>query len=68
MLAYPAAYLAMTLVAGAYGEGYPYDFLDVSRIGLGAVLLVSLAFPRLVPGTRRAGHGPGKARPAQVAA
>lgn len=50
MLAYPAAYLAMTLVAGAYGEGYPYDFLDVSRIGLGAVLLVSLAFLALFLG------------------
>ena len=44
MLAYPAAYLAVTLVAGAYGEGYPYGFLSVSEIGLGNVLLVSLAF------------------------
>ena len=44
MLAYPAAYLAVTLVAGACGEGYPYDFLSVTKIGLGQVLLVSLAF------------------------
>ena len=44
MLAYPAAYLAVTLVAGAFGEGYPYDFLSVTKIGLSRVLLVSLAF------------------------
>ena len=44
MLVYPAAYLAVTLAAGAYGEGYPYDFLDVTKIGLGRVLAVSLAF------------------------
>ena len=44
MLAYPAAYLLATLVAGAYGEGYPYDFLNVADIGLSDVLLVSLAF------------------------
>ena len=44
MLAYPAAYLAVTLVAGACGEGYPYGFLSVTRIGLRDVLLVSLAF------------------------
>ena len=44
MLAYPATYLAVTLVAGAHGEGYPYDFLSVTKIGLENVLLVSLAF------------------------
>ena len=44
MLAYPAAFLAVTLVAGAYGEGYPYDFLNVAKIGLANVLLVSLIF------------------------
>ena len=44
MLVYPAIYLAVTLVAGAYGEGYPYDFLSVTKIGLEHVLLVSLAF------------------------
>ena len=44
MLAYPAAFLAVTLVAGACGEGYPYGFLNVAQIGLGNVLLVSLAF------------------------
>lgn len=44
MLAYPAAYLLITLIAGAYGEGYPYDFLSVSKIGLENVLFVSLAF------------------------
>ena len=44
MLVYPAAYLAMTLVAGAYGEGYPYEFLSVTKIGLRNVLIVSLAF------------------------
>lgn len=44
MLAYPAAYLALTLVAGAWGEGYPYDFLNVAKLGLGNVLLISLGF------------------------
>ena len=44
MLAYPAVYLLITLVAGAYGEGYPYGFLSVTKIGLPGVLLVSLAF------------------------
>lgn len=44
MLVYPATYLVVTLVAGATGEGYPYDFLSVAKIGLGRVLLVSLAF------------------------
>lgn len=44
MLVYPALYLAITLVAGALGEGYPYDFLSVARIGLPRVLWVSLAF------------------------
>lgn len=44
MLAFPAAYLAVTIVAGAYGEGYPYDFLNVARLGLPAVLGVALAF------------------------
>ena len=44
MLAYPAAYFVVTLGAGASGEGYPYDFLNVTEIGLGRVLLVSLAF------------------------
>ncbi len=44
MLAYPAAYLAMTIVAGACGEGYPYDFLNVARLGLPTVLGVAAAF------------------------
>lgn len=44
MLAFPAAYLAVTLVAGAHGEGYPYDFLNVATLGLRNVLWVSLAF------------------------
>ena len=44
MLVFPGLFLATTLVAGAYGEGYPYDFLDVSKIGLGRVLVVALAF------------------------
>lgn len=44
LLAFPAAFLGLTLVAGAHGEGYPYDFLNVDKIGMGNVLLVSLAF------------------------
>lgn len=43
-LAYPAAYFVMTLAAGALGEGYPYDFLDVDRIGLPRVLVVAAVF------------------------
>lgn len=44
MLVYPAGFLVLTLVAGAGGEGYPYDFLNVAELGLGRVLLVALAF------------------------
>ena len=43
-IAYPAAYLAMTLVAGALGEGYPYNFLDVDKLGFGSVLVVAAIF------------------------
>ncbi len=44
LLAYPAAYFAATLVAGALGEGYPYDFLDASRLGYGVVAAVAVVF------------------------
>lgn len=44
ILAYPTAYFAMTLVAGAYGEGYPYSFVDVDRIGMSRVLIVAALF------------------------
>lgn len=35
---YPLAYLACTLVRGAFEARYPYPFLDVGRIGWGPVL------------------------------
>ena len=44
LLIYPAAYLAATLVAGAFGEGYPYDFLDAGKLGYGLVAVVTLVF------------------------
>lgn len=44
MTAYPAMFFAMTLAAGALGEGYPYNFLNVDNLGLGNVLLVALVF------------------------
>ena len=44
LLAYPAAYLAATLVAGALGAGYPYDFLDPGVLGPGGVTVVAAVF------------------------
>ncbi len=44
LLAYPAAYLAVTLVAGALGAGYPYDFLDPGVLGSGGVTVVAAVF------------------------
>ncbi|WP_114906106.1 Pr6Pr family membrane protein [Ornithinimicrobium murale] len=41
-LAWPVAWLAVTLVLGAVRDWYPYPFLDVSEHGLGQVLLTSL--------------------------
>lgn len=38
-LAYPAAWLAYTLVRGASADWYPYPFVDVSELGYGGVLL-----------------------------
>ncbi|WP_232629735.1 Pr6Pr family membrane protein [Methylobacterium sp. Leaf118] len=35
---YPLAYLALTLLRGAFGARYPYPFLDVGRLGWGPVL------------------------------
>jgi hypothetical protein len=37
-LAYPAAWLAYTLVRGEVVEWYPYPFVDVSNLGYGGVL------------------------------
>jgi len=42
-LIYPLAYLAVTLVRGAYGAAYPYPFVDVAALGYGRVMLNSLA-------------------------
>jgi hypothetical protein len=48
-LAYPAVWLAYTLIRGASTDWYPYPFVDVSQLGYGgvlwrsAVLLVSFA-------------------------
>jgi hypothetical protein len=38
-LAYPAAWLAYTLVRGAIVDWYPYPFVDVGELGYGGVLL-----------------------------
>lgn len=38
-LAYPAAWLAYTLVRGEIVDWYPYPFVDVSELGYGGVLL-----------------------------
>lgn len=43
-LAFPAAYFAVTLVAGSLGEGYPYFFLSVTRIGWTGVLTSAAGF------------------------
>lgn len=46
--AYPLAYLAYTLVRGAYDARYPYPFLDVGKLGWGPVAAyagaISIAF------------------------
>ena len=44
LLIYPAAYFGGTLVAGALGESYPYDFLDVSKLGYPTVTIVGVVF------------------------
>ena len=41
-MAWPIAWLVVTLVLGAIRTWYPYPFLDVSEHGLGRVLLLSL--------------------------
>ncbi len=78
LLAYPAAYLAATLVAGALGAGYPYDFLDPGVLGTGGVTVVAGVFlvvfaglglattavSRLRAGSPVAGRRPGAARQA----
>jgi hypothetical protein len=38
-LAYPAAYLAYTLVRGEIVDWYPYPFVDVNELGYGGVAL-----------------------------
>ena len=44
IFAYPAAYFAVTLVAGALGAGYPYDFLDAAKLGYPVVIGIGFAF------------------------
>lgn len=44
LLIYPAAYFGGTLIAGALGESYPYDFLDVSKLGYPTVTIVGIVF------------------------
>lgn len=43
-LVYPAAYFMMTLIAGAAGEGYPYSFFDVDKLGMTSVLVTAAVF------------------------
>ena len=44
LLAFPAAYLALTIVAGLMGAGYPYGFLDARVLGYGGLAEVAAAF------------------------
>ena len=44
MVVFPAVYFVVTLVAGAEGAGYPYNFLDAAKLGYGAVGLIALVF------------------------
>ena len=44
MLGFPAVYFAVTLVAGAEGAGYPYNFLDAAKLGYARVGGVALVF------------------------
>ena len=44
LLAFPTVYFAVTLVAGALGAGYPYDFLDAGRLGYPIVFVVGVTF------------------------
>ncbi len=43
-LEYPAVYFVATELAGLAGFGYPYDFLDVDKLGFAGVGAVGLAF------------------------
>ena len=44
MMIFPLAYFSITLVAGARGAGYPYDFLDAARLGYGRVFVIGIVF------------------------
>ena len=44
LLIYPAFYLVATVIGGALGQGYPYFFLDPSRIGYVQVTRVDVIF------------------------
>ena len=44
LLAFPAAYLALTLAAGLLGAGYPYDFLDPRVLGAPGLAGVAAVF------------------------
>lgn len=44
ILVFPVTYFALVLTAGALGQGYPYNFLDVDRLGLIRVCLIGLGF------------------------
>lgn len=41
-IAFPAAFIAYTLVRGAFADWYPYPFVDVAERGYPAVLLTTL--------------------------
>lgn len=44
LLLYPLAYFAATLLGGALGAGYPYDFLDVTLLGYPTVVAIAFVF------------------------
>ena len=43
-LVYPLAYVAVTTVAGATGQGYPYPFIDADKLGYAGLIRTTLAF------------------------
>ena len=44
LLIYPTLYFVLTLVAGLYGAGYPYDFLDAGKLGYPVVAGIAVVF------------------------
>jgi len=71
-LAYPVAWLVLTLVRGSFVHWYPYPFIDVTTIGYGGALLnclwVSLLLLALAAGATRLDRVLGRSREQRTAA